>query len=56
MDAEGYVYDVGDVLLLTFKYVTRNNVEKELVVSLDKNGAERLKGLLEQRVLPPREE
>lgn len=52
VQAEGYVQKPGDVLLIEFKYVTHKNEEKVLVVSLDKQSAERLKYLLNERILP----
>lgn len=49
---DGYVHEEGDILTLEFTEVTRNNRERQVVLSMDIQNAERLQYLLNERVKP----
>lgn len=49
---DGYLHEEGDILLVELSMITRRNEEKTLVLSIGLDMAERLQGLLNERIKP----
>lgn len=50
VEVDGYLYEEGDVMVLTFQRITPRNEEQQIAVAVDYTVGERLRTLLDDRV------